>query len=98
MRDFKIGGRVVETIKYADDLVVLGKEKTVRYMLDTLVEAGMNYEIEINVGKSKVMGCQDKPLRIIGGNQELKNVDQSKFITFLHYNAITLQSKFINTY
>jgi len=27
--DFKIGGQVIRTVKYADDIVLLAKEKTV---------------------------------------------------------------------
>ncbi|XP_021940935.1 uncharacterized protein LOC110840303, partial [Zootermopsis nevadensis] len=40
--DFKIGGRVIKTVKYADDLVVLAKEEEeLQNMMDKLVETGM---------------------------------------------------------
>lgn len=47
MGDFKTGGRVVETIKCADDLELLTKEaKTLLGMLDRLVETRRNYKME----------------------------------------------------
>jgi hypothetical protein len=37
--DFKIGGQVIRTVKYADDLVLLAKEETVlQVMIDRLIE------------------------------------------------------------
>jgi hypothetical protein len=39
--DFKIGGQVMGTVKYADDLVLLAKEETVlQSMIDRLTEIG----------------------------------------------------------
>jgi hypothetical protein len=53
--DFKIGGEVIRTVKYADDLVVLAKEETVlQSMIDRLIEIGRRYGMEMNVEKSKV--------------------------------------------
>ena len=37
--DFKIGGQVIHTVKYADDLVLLAKEeKVLQDMTDKLIE------------------------------------------------------------
>jgi hypothetical protein len=37
--DFKIGGQVIHTVKYADDLVLLAKEENVlQDMIDKLIE------------------------------------------------------------
>jgi hypothetical protein len=42
--DFKIGGQVIRTVKYADDLVLLAKEETVlQGMIDRLIEIGRRY-------------------------------------------------------
>jgi hypothetical protein len=52
--DFKIGGQIIHTVKYADDLVLLAKEKKVlQDMIDKLVEIGICYGKEMNVGKNK---------------------------------------------
>jgi hypothetical protein len=52
--DFKIGGQIIHTVKYADDLVLLAKEeKVLQNMIDKLIEIGICYGMEINVGKTK---------------------------------------------
>jgi len=39
--DFKIGGQIIQTVKYADDLVLLAKEEAVlQDMIDKLIEIG----------------------------------------------------------
>ena len=54
--DFKIGGQIIHTVKYADDLVVLAKEeKMLQDMIDKLIEIGRCYGMELNVEKTKVM-------------------------------------------
>ena len=50
--DFKIGGQIIHTVKYADDLVLLVKEeKVLQDMIDKLIEIGRCYGMEINVEK-----------------------------------------------
>ena len=40
--DFKIGGQIINTLKYADDLVLLAKEeKVLQDMIDKLIEIVM---------------------------------------------------------
>jgi hypothetical protein len=42
--DFKIGEKVIRTVKYADDVVLLAKEETVlQGMIDRLIEIGRSY-------------------------------------------------------
>ena len=39
--DFNIGGKIIQTVKYADDLVLMAKEETVlQGMIDKLTEIG----------------------------------------------------------
>jgi len=39
--DFKIGGQIIHTVKYADDLVLLAKEeKVLQDMIDKLIKTG----------------------------------------------------------
>ena len=41
---FKIGGKVIHTVKYADDLVLLAKEeKVLQDMIDKLIGTGGHY-------------------------------------------------------
>lgn len=81
--NFRIGGRLINTIKYADDLVVLARnQRQLQYMMNRLVETGRKYGMEINIEKSKVMRIskREKPLRITVDNQELENVEQFKYL------------------
>jgi hypothetical protein len=51
--DCKIGGQVIRTVKYADDLVLLAKEETVlQGMIDRPIEIGRRYGMEMNVEKA----------------------------------------------
>jgi hypothetical protein len=50
----KIGGQIIHTVKYADDLVLLAKEeKVLQDMIDKLIEIGRCYGMEMNVEKTK---------------------------------------------
>ena len=52
--DFKIGGQIIHTVKYADDLVLLAKEENVlQKMIDKLIEIGGCYGMEMNVKKKQ---------------------------------------------
>jgi len=51
---FKIGGQIIHTVKYADDLVLLAKEeKVLQDMIDKLNETGRCYGMEMNVEKNR---------------------------------------------
>jgi hypothetical protein len=48
--DFIVGGQIIHTVKYADDLVLLAKvEKVLQDMIDKLIEIGRCYGMEMNV-------------------------------------------------
>jgi len=50
--DFKTGGQIIHTVKYADDLVLLAKEeKALQEMIDKLTEIGRCYGMQMNVKK-----------------------------------------------
>ena len=55
--DFNIGGQIIQSVKYADDLVLLAKEEVVllQGMIDKLIETGRYYGMEMNVEKTNVM-------------------------------------------
>ena len=81
--DFKIGGRIINTLKYADDLVLLAKEeKVLKDMIDKLIEIGGCYGMEMNVEKTKVMRISRQPLpvKIIIDQKQLENVKSCKYL------------------
>jgi len=63
--DFKIGGQIIHTVKYADDPVLLAKGKNVlQDMIDKLTESGRCYGMEMNVEKTKVMRISRQPFPV----------------------------------
>ena len=52
--DFKLVVRIIQTVKYAEDLVFMAKEETVlQGRIDRLIEIGRCYGMEMNVEKTK---------------------------------------------
>ena len=63
--DFNIGRQIINTLKYADDLVLLSKEeKVLQYMIDKLTEIGGCYGMEMNLEKTKVMRISRQPFPV----------------------------------
>jgi hypothetical protein len=63
--NFKIGGKSMLTVKYADELVLLAKEETVlQGMADSLTEFTRCYGMEMNMEKTKVILRQTSPVHI----------------------------------
>ena len=60
--DFNIRGQIIQTVKYADDLVLMAKKEMVlQGMIDKLNEIGRCYGMEMNVEKTKVMRISRQP-------------------------------------
>ena len=79
--DFKIGGQIIHTVKYADDLVLLAKEeKLLQNMIDKLIEIGGCYGMQMNVEKAKVMRILRQPfsIKIVINQKQLENVGYIK--------------------
>ena len=75
--DFNIGGQIIQTVKYADDLLLMAKEqKVLQGMIDKLLEIGSCYGMEMNVEKTKVMRIsrQPSPVTIMIDQKQLENV------------------------
>ena len=52
--DFKIGGQIIHTVKYADDLVLMAKErKVLQDMIDEQLETGRRNGMQMYVEKQK---------------------------------------------
>ena len=53
--DFNIGRQIIQTVKNADGLVLIAKEKTVlQGMIDKLIEIGSCYGMDMNVEKKQM--------------------------------------------
>ena len=81
--DFKVGGQTIQTVKYADDLVLMAKEETVLWgMIDKLIETGRYYDMEMNVEKTKVMRIsrQPSPVAIKIDQKQLENERCFKYL------------------
>ena len=54
--DFKIGGKIVNKIRFADDTAIIAKtQEELQDVVNTLVDNGRKYGMEINIDKSQVM-------------------------------------------
>jgi len=81
--DFKIGAKIIHTVKYADDLVLLAKEENVlQYMIDKVIEIGRCFGMEMNVEKTKLMRISrhPSPVKIMIDQKQLKNVESFKYL------------------
>jgi hypothetical protein len=81
--DLEIGGQIIPTVKYADDIVLLAKEETVlQDMINKLIEVGGCYGMEINAEKTKVMRIsrQTSPVTIMIDQKQLENVECFKYL------------------
>jgi len=81
--DFKIGGQIIHTVKYADELVLLAKEeKALQDRVNKLTEIGRCYGMEMIVEKTKVMRIsrQPFPVKIMMDQNQLENVESFKFL------------------
>jgi len=80
--DFNIGGQSIQTVKYADDLILIAKEETVlQGMINKLIEIGSCYGMEMNVEKTKVMRIsrQPSPVTIMIDQKQRENVECFKY-------------------
>ena len=74
---------IIQTVKYAADLVLMAKEETVlQGMIDKLIECGRYYGMEMNVEKTKVMRIsrQPSPVTITIDQKQLENVKYFKYL------------------
>jgi hypothetical protein len=81
--DFKIGGQVIRTVKYSDDLVLLVREeKVLQGMVDRLSETGRHYGMEMNVEKTKVIRIskQLSQMKIMTDQKQLENVEYFNYL------------------
>ena len=77
--DFKIGGRIINKGRFADDTAIIAKtQEKLQDMVNRLVDTGRKYSMEINIDKSQVMRVSrisrsNESLQIKVNNIELKD-------------------------
>ena len=81
-----VGGRIINTIRYADDkAVVANSQKGLHQLEDTLDKVTREFAMEINVKKTKVMCVSRK------GNNKLKISVDGQQVEQLSMSEIPLQ-------
>ena len=66
---FRIGGRNISNLRYADDIVLIATSPDeLQELLDRIVTAGAEYGLKINVDKTKVMivNAENASLKVNG--------------------------------
>ena len=54
--DFKIGGMIINKVRYADDTAIIAKtQEELQCTVNRLVDAGRKYGMEMNIDKSQKM-------------------------------------------
>ena len=80
--DFNIGGQIIQTVKYADDLVLMAKEeKVLQGTIDKLIEIGSCYGMEMNVEKKSNENFKTAiPSTIMIDQKQMENVECFKYL------------------
>ena len=80
--DFKIGGQIINSLKYADDLVLLAKDgKVLQDMIEKLIKIGRCYGMTMNVEKTNIIRISRQPflVKIMLYQKQLENVESFKY-------------------
>ena len=81
--DFKIGGRIINKVRFADDTTIIAKiQEELPNMANRLVNTGRKNGMKIYIDKSQVMRVSrsNESLEIKVNNRELKEVDHWKYV------------------
>ena len=73
--DFKIGGRIINKVRFGDDAAIIARtQEELQDMVNRFVDTGRKYDMEINIDKSQVMRISrsNESLQIKVNNRELK--------------------------
>jgi len=84
--DFKIGGKVIRTLKYANKIALLAKEVVVLHgMFDRQLEIGRQYGMEINVQQTRLMRISrhPSPVQIMIGQTQSQKLRILKYLSSL---------------
>jgi len=73
--DFKIGGRIINKVRFEDDTAIIAESQDeLQDTVNRLVDTGRKDSLEINIDKSQVMRVSrsNESLQIKENNRELK--------------------------
>ena len=78
--DFKIGRRIINKVRFAD--IMAKTQEELQDVVNSLVDTGMKYDIEINIEKPQVrrVSRSNELLKFKVINRELKEVDDFKYL------------------
>ena len=81
----KIGGRSINNIRYADDMVMMAEtEEGLQALMDKLKEECRKLGLRINIGKTEVMGVTKRrerlPVNITLAGESLKQVETFRYL------------------
>ena len=58
--DFKIGGRIINKVRFADDTAIIAKaQEELQDMVKRLIDSGRKYGMEVNINKSQGMRAEN---------------------------------------
>ena len=78
---FKIGGRRVSNLRYADDIVLVAtSSEELQELIQRMVDAGKNYGLIFNKGKTKVLTTDGSEIEIYVEGVVLQQVDKMQYL------------------
>jgi hypothetical protein len=78
---YKIGGRKITNLRYADDIVLIAETpEELQDLVQRLIGAGRKYGLIINQGKTKVMATDTKILNIYIEGNMLQQIDHIQYL------------------
>ena len=83
--DIRVGGEIISDVRFADDqgMVASSSESELQRLMDRLVESAKNYDMKINVKKTKAMVVSRKgegTVSIIVEGQRVEQVERFKYL------------------
>jgi Reverse transcriptase (RNA-dependent DNA polymerase) len=73
---FRIGGRTINNLRYADDIVLLTTSPgELQDLVNRVESVASEYNMQINAAKTKVMTNTEEALKIKVSSSELEQVD-----------------------
>jgi hypothetical protein len=80
--DFEVGGQIISTVRYADDVLLAKEETILQNMIDKQLEVGRGYCTEINVEKTSTMRISMQPttLQIKIDKKLVENVGKFNYV------------------
>ena len=79
----KVGGRAIHDLRFADDQAMIGRtEKGLHNIMDRVNESAKEYNMKINVKKTKVMKVarEKGTVNLIIDNQKVDKVESYKYL------------------